>query len=95
MNTINKDIINKIMNDKKLLYKINILLWGQNKLLTIMLNPRIRQVEIRDKWFLRKKLIDDIPDSNHMDLIITTIHSNLDIKIYVLSRQLFCIPSKL
>ncbi len=51
---MNKEI-KLIMNDKKILYKINILLWGQNKLMTIILNPCMRQVEIRDKWLLRKK----------------------------------------
>lgn len=92
---MSNNIIDNIMNDKKLLYKINILLWGQNKLLNIMLNPYIRQVEIRDKWFLRKKLIDDLPDSIYKDSFITTIHSNLDKKIYNLSKHLYCIPSKL
>jgi hypothetical protein len=94
-----EDIMNKeiklIMNDKKILYKINILLWGQNKLMTIILNPCMRQVEIRDKWLLRKKIVDGMASKNLDNPLIVTLHSILDKKIYILSQQLINIPSKL
>lgn len=87
--------IKLIMNDKKILYKINILLWGQNKIITIIQNPCMRQVEIRDKWLLRKKIVDGMASKNLDNPLIVTLHSILDKKIYILSQQLINIPSKL
>jgi hypothetical protein len=91
---LDEELFFDIINNKKILYKIYILLWCQKKIFTIMLNPYMRQVEIRDKFCIKLNYISAIQDKLD-NPVLKKINDNLDLKILSLSRQLYYIPSKL
>ena len=91
---MNNETLLEVLDNDMILYKLSLITWCQNKVLKIMLNPYIRQVEIRDNFRMKLELINKITIKSDNPLV-KSINDSLDLKINNLTRHLYHTPSKL